>query len=250
MRGEGGTVRLVHLVGVAVVGGQQHRAAHRERLLDDLARTLVHRFHRLDRRVEYAGVADHVAVGKVEDDHVIFAAVQPGEQLVGDQVGAHLRLQVVGRNLRGVDQRAVLARGYRLHAAVEEEGDVRVLLGLGDAQLLQALLGDVFAKGVVEALRLEGNLYVRHGRVVLGHADVVQREEGALETGKVRVNQRAGDLAGAVWTEVVEDDRIICGNPSLRRVADDNRHDEFVGDFGCVGVLDRLCSISALLALA
>ena len=92
VRGEGGTVRLVHLVGVAVVGGQQHRAAHRERLLDDLARTLVHRFHRLDRRVKYAGVADHVAVGKVEDDHVIFAAVQPGEQLVGDQVGAHLRL--------------------------------------------------------------------------------------------------------------------------------------------------------------
>jgi len=127
---------------------------------------------------------------------------------------------------------------------------VRVLLGLGNAQLLQALFGDVFAKGVVETLRLEGNLHVRHGRVVLGHADVVQREEGALETGKVRVNQRAGDLAGAVWTEVVEDNRIICGNPSLRRVADDNRHDEFVGDFGCVGVLDRLCSISTLLTLA
>ena len=73
-------------------------------------------------------------------------------------------------------------------------------------------------------------MYVRHGCVVLGHADIVQREEpvSALEALEIRVNQRSGDLSGAVGTEVEEDDRVVCLHACA--LGADNRNDEFVGD--------------------
>ena len=71
---------------------------------------------------------------------------------------------------------------------------------------------------------------IRHGRVVLGHADIVEREESvpALEAFEIRVHQRAGDFSGAVGAEVEEDDRIVC--LYARAFGADHRNDEFVGD--------------------
>ena len=109
-------------------------------------------------------MADHVAVGEVQDDHVVLAGQDALDALLGDGGLAHLRLEVIGRDLGGRDQRAVLARIFLFHAAVEEERDVRVLLGLGDAQLSHAQVGDILAEGVLEALRLERDLYARDGQ--------------------------------------------------------------------------------------
>ena len=106
--GERRAVLLIHPVGVAMVGGQQNGAVHRQDLFHHLAYAAVHRLYRLNCRIEYTGVSDHVAVSKVEDDNVVFSAVQTGKQLVGHLIGAHLRLQIVGGNLRGVDECAVL----------------------------------------------------------------------------------------------------------------------------------------------
>src|SRR3546814_13562789 len=50
---------------------------------------------------------------------------------------------------------AVLAVEHLLAAAVQEEGDVRVLLGLGDAELPKPGPGDHLAEGVGEVLRRE-----------------------------------------------------------------------------------------------
>jgi hypothetical protein len=47
-------------------------------------------------------------------------------------------LMIVGLDLGGRHQDALLAVEHALLAAVEEEGDVRVLLGFGDAQLPEA----------------------------------------------------------------------------------------------------------------
>ena len=241
--GERRTVLLVHLVCVAVVGGQQNGAMHRENLLDDLAGTGVDCFHCFDSGIEYTGVSNHVAVCVVEDDNVVFAAVQTGKQLIGDFVCAHLRLQVVGCNLWRVDQCAVLAFRDGFHAAVKEEGNMCVLFGFCDAQLGQSFFGDIFAKGVVQTLRFEGNLYVWHGGIVLGHADIVQREEFAGKSVEVRINQGAGDLSCTVWTEVKEDDRIICRDSAFFRIADHAWNDKFVGDFVCIGIRHRLDGI-------
>src|SRR3546814_11952065 len=56
-------------------------------------------------------------------------------------------------------------------AAAEEEGDVRVLLGLGDAQLLQAGLCRQFAERVAQVVGREGDGRGQL-RVVLGQADI------------------------------------------------------------------------------
>ena len=60
-----------------------------------------------------------------------------------------------------------------LLAAVEEERDVRVLLGLGDAQLPQARVGQHLAQHVCRTARAGRATGSRERRVVLRHADVV-----------------------------------------------------------------------------
>ncbi len=63
-------------------------------------------------------------------------------------------------------------------AAVEEEGHMGVLLGLGDAQLGLTLLGKILAKDVLQALPAKGHMHVRHVPSVLGHADIIGPECG------------------------------------------------------------------------
>ena len=78
------------------------------------------------------GVADHVAVGEVHHDERF--AVGGGESLehgVAHPVGAHLRLLVVGRDVRRArHDHPGLAFERLLAVVVEEEGDVGELLRL------------------------------------------------------------------------------------------------------------------------
>src|SRR5699024_417940 len=178
--GKGGAVLVHHLVGVAVVGGEQHAAAHLLHSLHHAAHAGVHGFHGLYSGLAHASVAHHVAVGVVEDEGVVLAGLHGLHHLVGDLIGAHLGLQIVGGHSGGLHQNTVLPGVLLLHAAVEEEGDMGVLLRLGDAQLGHTLLGDILAKGVLQRLGLVGHLHVGHGGVVLGHAHIAEGEETLL----------------------------------------------------------------------
>ena len=193
-------------------------------------------------------MADHVAVGKVQNDDVVLAGLDALDALARDLVGAHLGLEVVGRDLRGRDEYAVLAGIRVLDAAVEEERDMRVLLGLGDAQLGHAHLAQILAKAVFHADARKGDEHVRHGRVILGVADVGEREELALEAVERGVDERARDLAGAVGAVVEEDDRIVVGDHAVL-VADDGL-DEFVRHAVFIALLDGVDGIAVLHALA
>ena len=62
--------RIDQLLGIAVVGGNDHGAAIGAQRLLDAAEASVHRFHALDGWRDLPGVADHVGIGKVHDDHV------------------------------------------------------------------------------------------------------------------------------------------------------------------------------------
>ena len=104
---------------------------------------------------EIAGVADHVGVGVIDDDEVEGAALDRRDQLVGHLGRRHLGLQIVGRDLGRGHQDAALAGKLLLAPAIEEEGDVRVFLGLGDAQLLQAGARHHLAEGVAQLLGRE-----------------------------------------------------------------------------------------------
>ena len=210
MGGEGRAVFGDHLVRVAVVRRQQGAAAHRQDLLQHLIDAVVHRSDGLFRRFQNARVADHVAVGEVQDHHVVLAGGELFEHLFGHFVSAHFRLQIVSGHLGGRDEHAHLARIGRLDAAVEEEGDVRVFFRFGDAQLLFTQRGEVLAQRVLQALRLEGDVHMREGGVVLGEADVVRGKIArlALEAAEIGLGEGAGDLSGAVGAEVEEDDAV------------------------------------------
>ena len=76
----------------------------------------------------------------------------------------------------------------------------------------------------------EGDEHVRHGRVILGVADVGEREELALEAVERGVDERARDLAGAVGAVVEEDDRVVVGDHAVL-VADDGSTNSSVTPF-------------------
>ena len=210
----------------------------------------VHGLYGLHSGLKDAGVADHVAVGEVQDDDIILAALDPLLALCSDLRSAHLRLQVVGGHLRAGDDAAVLSRVGSLDTAVEEEGDVSVLLGLGDAQLGLAVLGQVLAQNILQLHGRIGDLAVGHGGVILGHADVVDllAAAAALKAGEGVVAEDAGHLAGTVGAEVHEDDGVAVLHTAA--LAGDTGQNELVGLVVGIGCLDRLCSVGILLALA
>ena len=210
--GHGAAIGLEHDLGVAVVGGDHGDAAHFQGGLHHPAHARVHRLHGLDGGLENAGVAHHVAVGEVQDDDVIRAGVDALDALVADLPGAHLGLEVVGGHLGGGHQHPVLAGVLLFHAAVEEEGDVGVLLRFGDAQLGHAHGAEVLAQAVFHRDPGPGHQHIGHGGVVLGVADVGGGEILPLEAVEIRVHNGPGDLPGPVGTEVEENDAVIVGN--------------------------------------
>ena len=143
-----------------MVSGQESAAASVQHSGDDLLDSSVHSLNGLDSSLKDAGVADHIAVCEVQDDHIVLAALDALDALVSDLGGAHLRLEIVGGHLRAGDDTAVLALVGSLNTAVEEEGDMSVLLGLGDAQLGLAVLGQVLAQDVLQLNRRISDLAV------------------------------------------------------------------------------------------
>src|SRR2546426_8769382 len=78
-------------------------------------------------------MSHHVPVGVIAEDEVVLLRLDRLAEHVGDAGSAHLRHQVVGRDLLGGDEDALFAGVRGLDAAIEEVRDVGVLLGLGGA---------------------------------------------------------------------------------------------------------------------
>ena len=159
-------------------------------------------------------MAHHVAVGEVEDDHIVIAALNALDGLRGDLGGAHLRLEVIGGHLGGGDQTAVLAREHLLSATVEEESHMGVLLRLGNAELSIALAGDILAEDIGQLPVGEGHQHIGHGGVILGSTHIGHREVALfpLHVGEGGVHKAAGDLPRPVGAEVDKDDGVAPGH--------------------------------------
>ena len=92
--------RVDHGLGVAVVGADDPGAFMSAQNLIDAGEAGVDGFDGADGRLHFAGMAHHIGVGEVHDDHVEVAAFDGFDDDVGDAGGAHLRLQIVSRDLR------------------------------------------------------------------------------------------------------------------------------------------------------
>ena len=117
-------------------------------------------------------MTNHIAVGVVADDQVEFAVFNGSDQFVGHFRGAHLRLQIIGGYIRGFHQNAGFAGVFFFAATGEEEGNVGVFFGFGNAQLGQAQIGYVFANAVAQRGRREGTAGFNIGGVFGQHDKV------------------------------------------------------------------------------
>ena len=204
-----------HLLGVAVIGGDEQLAARGLHRLENTPEAPVHRLDGLYRGVEIAAVADHVGIGVVADDDVVLIVAHRLHDLVGHLRRAHLGLEVVRRHVRGRgDEDAVLVLERRFDAAVEEERDMRIFLGLGDAQLAFAERREVGAHDIAQPLWRERHRHVEFG-IVFGeaHERAELRRDRAREGVEVAIDERARDLARAVGAEIHEDQHVAVLEP-------------------------------------
>ena len=184
-------------------------------------------------------MADHVGVGEVDDPEAVLARSPVLDEGVGGTAGAHLWLVVVGGDVaRRFDQAVLFPLQLLLLAAVEEVGDVGVLLGLGDVQLAAAGLGDRLRQRRLRPLLREGDR-VRPLLAVGGHRRQLQgRRAAARELVEAGLGQGPGQLPGPVGAEV-DEDRDVAGGGTVV-VADHRRPHELVGLLTLVGGFDRL----------
>ena len=155
MCGVRASVRIHGIVGIAVVSGEKDGVSVLDGGVDNLLHAAVNAFNRLADSVIYACVADHVTVCEVQDDEILLLGVDGLHELLGNFRSAHLRLEVVCCNFRRVHQNPVLVLERSLAAAVEEECHVCVFLGLGNAELTLACLGNHLAEGVLHEFLVE-----------------------------------------------------------------------------------------------
>ena len=194
----------------------------------------------------HARVTHHVAVGIVDDDEVVLLCLDGLNEFVLDLVSAHLGLEVVGRHLGTVDQDAVLVLEGFFSAAIEEECDVGIFLGLGDVQLLLAKRRQVLSEGVRHVLLVKEDVQSRECGVVGRHAAVVQVGDSVHSLlGHILLGQHGGELLGAVVAEVEEDDHVARQDASVDGGVDDG-FDELVGHALVIALLDGLRHVVAL----
>src|SRR5699024_2789333 len=118
-------------------------------------------------------------------------------------ISAHLRLQVISRNLRGFHKDAVLTRVRLLHAAVEEERNVRIFLCLRDTGLLQAMCSQELAECICDLFLYKRNQLVRDCHIILCKAHICGLHPlTAVKSCKIIVAECPRDLSCTVRAEV------------------------------------------------
>ncbi len=234
-----------------MVGADEHRSADFLDGIDRIAEAFIHHLNRLDGRLLHAGVADHIRIGKIADDHIILAAPDRLHQMIAHLISTHLRLEIVGRDiLRRIHQNAVLILVGLLLPAVEEERHMRVLLCLSQTELGVPVIGKPLSEGIGDLHFLERDFLVRDRFVIVLEADILhikplssRASRKTVKLVKIIVAEAVRDLACPVRTEIKEDDAVAVLDRGNRRAVFLQNHRglyELIGFILLIGLHDRL----------
>ena len=150
-------------------------------------------------------VTDHIGIGEVRDDHIVFAGVDLLNQDIADLRRTHLRLQVIGGHLWGWNEEPVLPFALRVHTAVKEEGHVGIFLRLGDPRLLHPIRGKPLPEGINHELLFKRDFLVRNRLVIVRKADKGHLPAlSPVKVFKILTAEDTGELPGAVRAEIEE----------------------------------------------
>lgn len=193
-----------------MIGGNEENVVVLLSGLEDLTDSLVGGSDTLDSSLVHTSVADHVRWSKVVHNEVELVLTDTLGHLLTNTSGAHLRVEVISGHLGRWDHVADFTGELLLDTAVEEEGNVSILLSLSDVALLKVLLAEPLSQNIAHLLRRESNGESVVG-LVLGHGgkgDVLGvREVGARRT--VVVAEQLSDFTDTVRTVVEEKDSVI-----------------------------------------
>ena len=247
-----------HLLRIAVVGEDENMGVELQEARQDLTDALVGNLDGLGRGGLVASVADHVAVGVVDDDEAVGVVLQALQELVGHVIRIHLR---VGSERRGIEAALdldlvfALAGGRRL--TIEEARHMAELLGLREAKLANAGLGDDFAEEVIHSAAgtHRAEQIVLKLVPVAGEAEERHLRAGRALAGVVVADEGLGQLDGTILAVVGmhHDVAILHAGVAADHVARDVLvgHGSTVGrDASLILGLDALFDCRGLLALA
>ena len=199
---------LCHLVGVAMVCGNQDSVAVLVGGIDDGLNALVHALHSVDNGIIHTCVAHHIAIGEVAAQELELVGRHVLHHLLGDLLGLHGRGLLKGDHIGGdllVDLQILVHLTGTV--AVPEVGHVAELLGLGQGVLMNTGGAEDLGQGVLDDRGLDqvvgGDFQVA---IILQHTG--KEDAGVVAPVKlVKVLPVKGqrNLLGAVTPEVEED---------------------------------------------
>ena len=205
-----GRAILVHcVICITVVCNNNHLVAILLCRLHNLRNALVNSLHSLHDCIVDTGVANHITISEVQADKVVLLLIESINQLISNLVSAHLGLEVVSCNLGRSNEDTILTIELLLTATIQEEGNVSVLLGLGDAQLLQTERRNVLTDSVIYVLLIEEDVQTLEVCIVRSHTAVVERQSVHTLCRHILLCQRNGNLARAIITIIKEDNHIV-----------------------------------------
>jgi len=246
--GVGRAIGIDRVIGIAVVGDDDCLIVVGLGGLDDLSHAIVDSPYGLGNGVIDTGMSHHVAIGEVHHDEVILLCVDGTDEFIFHLVCAHLGLQVVSGHLGRGHKDAVLALERSLATAIEEESDVRILLGLGGMELSETVLREIFAQGVLYVLLGEEHRDVLEVGVVGSHGEVVQVVDGVHTlVGEVLLGEHLRQLFGTVVAEVEEDHHVALAYRAIDRGIVDGL-DKLIGHALGITFLHSLNHVGGLFA--
>ena len=238
---------------ITVVSADKELSVNLFDCLYSLSYTLINSLNSLDRSCLDTCVANHIRVCEVDDDHIIFIRFDCLNKFLANFRCAHLRLHVIGRNLRGFYKDSVLSLVRLLNATVEEESNVCVLLCLSDTCLCHIVSCKIFTECIVKKNFVECYQFVLDGIIILCEAyECSIQSLCSLKALKIVITESSCDLSCTVRTEVEEYNGILIGN-SCNRFAillDNSRKHKFICLVIIIGSLNCCCSICSLYAFA
>ena len=223
-----------HFVCIAVIGGNERKTALGLHRFNDLRNTRIDRLDSGNRSGNNARMSNHIGISKIHDIYVGLIVFNRRGKRVGNSGFAHLGLQIVGRNLRARDNRTLLPLLFSLNATIQEERDMRILLGFGDMVLAQTSGRKHIGEHVFRECFRECDGGVDR-RVVFRHAHEAHlRCACTHKPVKIGIDNRMRDFTGTIGTEIEEHNRIAIEHTARIEGA---RHHELVGYIAIVGSL-------------